>query len=245
MTGADDRPGGLRGSVTAAADLFDADTVQAFAVRLGACWLRWPPSPQVRLHQVTVLDSAERAQLLAEWNDTAVPVPEASVPELVSARAARIPDAVAVVCGECACQLRGAGCAGGAAGGAAGRAGCGSGVGGGVVPGSRRRSGYRDRGVWRAGAAYVPVDPGYPAGPAGVYAGRQRRWGAGRPAAGRPMTRAWVRSGGGLWLDAAAGRRWSPVSAAGAVRGGAAGVCDLYVGVDRGPKGVAVTHGGW
>ena len=29
-------------------------------------------------------------------------------------------------------------------------------------------------GVWRAGAAYLPVDPGYPPARLGVHAGRQR-----------------------------------------------------------------------
>ena len=45
-------------------------------------------APATPLHQVAVLEPAERAQLLAGWNDTAGPVPAASVPELIAARAA-------------------------------------------------------------------------------------------------------------------------------------------------------------
>ena len=41
----------------------------------------------------------ERALLLGEWNDTAHPSPEASLPELFAAQARRTPDAVAVVAG--------------------------------------------------------------------------------------------------------------------------------------------------
>ena len=57
-------------------------------------------APATPLHQVIVLEPAERAQLLAGWNDTATPVPEALVPELIAAQAARAPDAMAVVCGD-------------------------------------------------------------------------------------------------------------------------------------------------
>jgi len=162
VTGADDRPGGLRGSVTAAADLFDADTVQAFAVRLGRVLAAVAASPQVRLHQVTVLESAERAQVLAEWNNTAVPVPEASVPELVSARAARNPDAVAVVCGGVHVSYGELDARAGRLAGLLARAGAGPES----VVGLCLERGIdlvtAIVGVWRAGAAYVPVDPGYP-----------------------------------------------------------------------------------
>ena len=34
--------------------------------------------------------------------------------------------------------------------------------------------------VWQAGGAYLPLDPAYPAGAAGVHAGRQPGRGAGR-----------------------------------------------------------------
>ena len=56
--------------------------------------------PGVRLRQVEVLDAAERAELVAGWNDTAAAVPAGSVAELVAAQAARAPDAVAVACGD-------------------------------------------------------------------------------------------------------------------------------------------------
>ena len=47
-----------------------------------------------------MLAAAERAQLVTGWNDTAAAVPAGSVPELIAARAALVPDAIAVCCGD-------------------------------------------------------------------------------------------------------------------------------------------------
>ncbi|MBD0419110.1 amino acid adenylation domain-containing protein, partial [Streptomyces sp. TRM S81-3] len=46
---------------------------------------------------VDVLDAAERHKVLEEWNDTACEVPDVLVPELIARPAAEAPDAVAVV----------------------------------------------------------------------------------------------------------------------------------------------------
>ena len=54
--------------------------------------------PGLRVSQVDVLEAAERHQVLAGWNDTAVAVGPGMVPELVAGQAARTPDAVAVTC---------------------------------------------------------------------------------------------------------------------------------------------------
>ena len=162
VTGGDGRPGGLRGAVTAAADLFDEDTAQAIAVRLGRVLAAVAASPQARLHQVAVLEAAERARLLAGWNDTAAPVPAASVPELIAAQAARIPDAVAVISGDAhlsygELDVRAARLA---------RVLAGAGAGPETVVGLCLQRGAEMvtavAGVWRAGAAYLPLDPGYP-----------------------------------------------------------------------------------
>ena len=55
--------------------------------------------PGLRVREVDVLDAAEREQLLAGWNDTAGRCRRVTVPGLFAAQAARVPDAVAVVCG--------------------------------------------------------------------------------------------------------------------------------------------------
>ncbi|WP_344446604.1 condensation domain-containing protein, partial [Kitasatospora nipponensis] len=69
---AEGRPAGLRGSLVAAADLFDLESVERIAAR----WVRVLESvaadPQLRVSGVGVLDEVERGRVLVEWNDTGV-----------------------------------------------------------------------------------------------------------------------------------------------------------------------------
>ena len=53
-------PAGLRGSVTVAADLFDAATAEVIAGRLVRVLAAVAADPGCRLRQVEVLDAAER-----------------------------------------------------------------------------------------------------------------------------------------------------------------------------------------
>ncbi len=113
---------------------------------------------------VQVLGVGERAQIVAGWNDTAAVVAAGSAGELVGVQVARVPDATAVVCGEVslsygelfgrACRLawflREAG------------AGPESVVG--LCLGRGPELVAAVLGVWLAGAAYLPLDPAYPAG---------------------------------------------------------------------------------
>ena len=57
------RPAGLRGSVLAAADLFDEETATAVAVRFTRVLAAVAAEPSARLHTVPVLDTAERARV--------------------------------------------------------------------------------------------------------------------------------------------------------------------------------------
>jgi amino acid adenylation domain-containing protein len=57
-------------------------------------------APQTPLRAIQVLSAAERQRILVEWNATGRPVPAASVPELFEAQVVRTPAAEAVACGE-------------------------------------------------------------------------------------------------------------------------------------------------
>ncbi|MEO3749883.1 amino acid adenylation domain-containing protein [Streptomyces sp. B6B3] len=153
-------------------DLFDADTARSLLDRLVRVLDRMaadpPPGPggpgrcpQVRLRDLDPLAEAERA-LLSEWNDTARPIPPGTWLESFTRRVRRSPDAPAVRCGSAsltyaeldaeanrlARHLLALG----------------------VGPESRVGL-CLPRGVdtvtailavWRAGGAFVPLDPAYP-----------------------------------------------------------------------------------
>ena len=236
-------PGGLRGRLMAAADLFDEGTAHAMAARFAAVLAAVAADPRIRPRQADILDPAERAQILREWNDTATPVPDGSIAELFAAQAGQVPDAIAVCCGD-ACVSYGH-----------------------LLERAARLAGYLraagagpetvvglclDRGAemvtavvgaWLAGAAYLPLDPDYPAerlafmladSGAGLVVTR-----GGLPA-GLPAVPAVDLSDPEVVAAVAAAR---PVPMAPVAAGRLAYV--IYTSGSTGqPKGVAVTHAG-
>ncbi|MER8033008.1 non-ribosomal peptide synthase/polyketide synthase [Streptomyces bauhiniae] len=80
-----------------ATDLFDAATVERLAGRMLRLLEQTSVEPTLPVRELDVLDDAERARVLTGWNDTAQPVPDATLPELFRAQAARTPDSTALV----------------------------------------------------------------------------------------------------------------------------------------------------
>ena len=154
---------GLRMLLEYATDLFDVETMQGFARHLETLLTAAVADPDRRIDEIVILPEDERRRMLVEWNDTARALPEqATLHGLFEAQVARTPQAVAVVQGDSvvryteldaqaeavAARLRA------------------HGVGPGAMVGL-----YLERtprmlaallGVLKSGAAYVPLDPGFP-----------------------------------------------------------------------------------
>jgi amino acid adenylation domain-containing protein len=158
------QPAGLYGTVIVAAELFDLQTAQVIAQRLVRVLAAVAGDPGARLHAVRVLSDDERRQVLSGWNDTATPLPRvAGVHELIAARAAEAPDVVAVTCEDTIITYAGLW---GRAGWLAGRLRAAGATTDTVVGLCLPRDADMVTAViavWLAGAAYLPLDPAYPA----------------------------------------------------------------------------------
>ncbi|MEV7421999.1 amino acid adenylation domain-containing protein [Streptomyces sp. NPDC091212] len=90
-------PVGLDGGIVFAAELFDQLTVETLATRLVRVLEAVTADPTAPVHRIDLLDGAEQRRMLQEWNDTARPVPDATLGDLFRRQADRTPDAVALV----------------------------------------------------------------------------------------------------------------------------------------------------
>ncbi|MEU1618655.1 non-ribosomal peptide synthase/polyketide synthase [Streptomyces sp. NPDC005722] len=89
--------GGLTGSLTYAADLFDHGTAESLAERFVRVLDIVTADPARPVTDIDLLGPDERHTVLETWNDTVHEVPVAPLPDLFQAQAARTPDATAVV----------------------------------------------------------------------------------------------------------------------------------------------------
>ncbi|MGV9317261.1 amino acid adenylation domain-containing protein, partial [Streptomyces sp. NPDC003691] len=94
---ADGRPAGCRGALTVAADLFDAPTAERIANWFVRVVETVTEAPRTRLGGVVLLRPDERDTVLRDWNETAVAVRSSGVHELFLRRAEEFPEAVALV----------------------------------------------------------------------------------------------------------------------------------------------------
>ncbi|HEU4452939.1 MAG TPA: amino acid adenylation domain-containing protein, partial [Longimicrobium sp.] len=86
--------GGMRGTLSYRADLFDPATAARMAAQLERIVAGMGEGPDAPVGAVSLLDDADRA-LLAACNDTAAELPPACIHEVLAAHAARAPEAPA------------------------------------------------------------------------------------------------------------------------------------------------------
>ncbi|MGW8554510.1 amino acid adenylation domain-containing protein [Streptomyces tubercidicus] len=91
-------PGGVTGSIDYSTDLYDHPTVEAFAGRLAAFLRAVCADPDQPLTHHDITTPEERDLLLNQWNDTRREIPEGLIHELFEEQVRRFPDNVAVAC---------------------------------------------------------------------------------------------------------------------------------------------------
>jgi amino acid adenylation domain-containing protein len=160
----DEGAGALTGLLEYSLDLFDAATAERLLKHFGVLAREVPRRLDRRLHDLPLLDEAERHQALREANDTAAPAPATPfVHHWIERRAAAAPAAPAVTGGgrtlsygelnrranQLAHRLL--------------RLGAGAEARVAVAIARSPELVVAMLAIWKAGAAYVPLDPAYPA----------------------------------------------------------------------------------
>ncbi len=156
--------GAFTGLFQYCSELFTTGTMERLSLNLIEVLHEIVRDPTRKISEIPILAERERDQLLREWNQTAIEFPgEATVQALFEQRAERAPDSIAVECGDrrltyreldhsasrLATRLHALGAAPGA-----------------LVGVCVERSAemvVAVLGILKTGAAYVPLDPAYPA----------------------------------------------------------------------------------
>ncbi|MYR90003.1 amino acid adenylation domain-containing protein [Streptomyces sp. SID685] len=154
---------GATGVIEYATDLFDRGTVEQLAARLRKVLRHVVAQPGSGIGGIDLLEDDEQARLLHAFNDTDAPLPDLPIHALFTRQAAATPDAVAVESGDTTLDYRELDLLSDDVARNLVRRGVGPET---IVAVALPRS--RDLvvallGVLKAGAAYLPVDPSYPA----------------------------------------------------------------------------------
>jgi amino acid adenylation domain-containing protein len=155
--------GALAGSLGYRAELFDDATAERMLGHFGALLRSVAADADLRIADVDLLDAGERARL-AEWSGTERALPaELRVHRWIEAQAARTPDAVAVVFADEAVTYRELDIRANRLAQHLARLGAGPETRVGICLERSAETVVALLGVMKAGAAYLPLDPSYPA----------------------------------------------------------------------------------
>ncbi|NTW01790.1 MAG: amino acid adenylation domain-containing protein, partial [Oscillochloris sp.] len=93
-----DRADGLWGTIEYNSDLFEHTTIERMAGHFSTLLASAVADPDQPIMHLPMLSPAEQAQILVAWNATAAPAPnDSTIHELFAAQAARTPDTLAVI----------------------------------------------------------------------------------------------------------------------------------------------------
>ncbi len=156
--------GSLGAMVELDTDLFSRASVERWMRHYRRLLLAFAADPSLAVADAPLLDDAERAQLLRDWGSGA-PLPEsaATVHALFAAQARRTPDAPALVAGAAALTYAGLERRATRVAAELAARGAGPGARVGILLERSPEMVAAMLGVLAAGAAYVPLDPAYPA----------------------------------------------------------------------------------
>ena len=87
---------GLKGSLEYSTDLFDAATITTMLEHFQTLLAGIVAQPEQHLSNLPLLSEAERYQLLVEWNDTQAEYPQHCIHQLFEAQVERTPDTIAI-----------------------------------------------------------------------------------------------------------------------------------------------------
>ncbi|HEX2079055.1 MAG TPA: amino acid adenylation domain-containing protein, partial [Longimicrobium sp.] len=159
-----DTAAGLAGGLTYRTDLFDRATAERMVEHLRVLLEEMAAHPERRTDSVELLRGAERARVLGEWNATdADYAADRCIHHLIEAQAARTPDAPAVVFGGETVTYRELDERANRLAHRLGRLGAGPEVRVGISLERSAEMVVAILAVLKSGAAYVPLDPAYPA----------------------------------------------------------------------------------
>ncbi|WP_439846851.1 non-ribosomal peptide synthetase DhbF [Bacillus subtilis] len=94
---ADGTPNGMEGLLEYSTDLFKRETAQALADRLMRLLEAAESAPDEQIGNLDILASEERSSMVADWQSVSEKIPHACLPEQFEKQAALRPDAIAVV----------------------------------------------------------------------------------------------------------------------------------------------------
>jgi amino acid adenylation domain-containing protein len=93
----DGAPAGIAAFLQYSCDLFEEGTARSLVARFTRVLESVAADPTRPLDRIDILDTDERHRILHHWNDTARPLPETTLPALFEAQAARTPANTALV----------------------------------------------------------------------------------------------------------------------------------------------------